>query len=264
MAEDRDSAGRRRRPARRPPSATDEWRFPNQATPLGSAAYYSLRFAPRDLRDGLAALTAWQSRIHAVPDRVSDPDVARIKLQWWCDELERTFTGAPRHPLSRVLQPVIARHRLPQALFTGIADHAEQEILRRRSTAGVDPHPGSNQDLGLLFELITRCHGPREAEVLETTRRLGDFCARVYLIRDRGAPARSGPTMPQPEATDAEPAIADTDMHSGIPVCIRIRARISASLLQVLADENFEVADRRIGLTPLYKLWLAWRESRRA
>ena len=33
-----------------------QWRFPNRATPEGSSAYYSVRFAPSAVRDDLAAL----------------------------------------------------------------------------------------------------------------------------------------------------------------------------------------------------------------
>ena len=78
----------------------DEWRFPNRATPLGSSAYYSLRFAPKELRDDLAALLAWRHEVTAILEVVSDPGVARLKLQWWRDELERTFAGEARHPLT--------------------------------------------------------------------------------------------------------------------------------------------------------------------
>jgi 15-cis-phytoene synthase len=35
------------------------------------------------------------------------------------------------------------------------------------------------------------------------------------------------------------------------------------TLLDEIEGDCFDVADRRIELTPLRKLWLAWRESRR-
>ena len=48
-----------------------------------------------------------------------------------------------------------------------------------------------------------------------------------------------------------------------MPACIRARTLILESLLRELETDGFDVADQRIGLTPLRKLWLAWRESRR-
>jgi len=272
--------------------APDAWRFPNPATPMGSSAYYSLRFAPRDLRDDLAVLTAWRHQVRMIPDQVSDPGVARLKLQWWRDELARAFTGAPHHPLSRALQPIAARHGLPQARFSGIADQVEAEILRRRPADEADLDAACERDLGAFFELIARCRGRTETDVLRAARRLGGFCARVYLIRDSGILARRGravfPTeqlsihglssatlarrehrerLPELLASAADRAgtkLATPDRHRGLPVCIRVRVRILESLLNEIADAGYEVADRRIGLTPLHKLWLAWRESRRA
>jgi len=272
-------------------SAPDEWRFPNQATPLGSSAYYSLRFAPRELRDDLAVLSAWRYQVRAVPDRVSDPGLARIKLQWWREELERTFAGTLHHPLSRALGPVLEWHGLPQTPFTDITDQVEAEILRRQPATEADLDAACERDLGALFELIARCHGLSNADVLRVARRLGGGCARVYLIRDSGVLARRGralfpsqqlrglglsnaalgrrehrdrlPELLVPAADRARAKLAVSDLNRGLPVCIRGRVRILASLLDELEGVGFAVADRRIGLTPLRKLWLAWRENRR-
>jgi len=272
-------------------SAPDEWRFPNQATSLGSSAYYSLRFAPRELRDDLAVLSAWRYQVRAVPDRVSDPGLARIKLQWWREELERTFAGTLHHPLSRALGPVLEWHGLPQTPFTDITDQVEAEILRRQPATEADLDAACERDLGALFELIARCHGLSDADVLRVARRLGGFCARVYLIRDSGVLARRGralfpsqqlrglglsnaalgrrehrdrlPELLAPAADRARAKLAVSDLNRGLPVCIRVRVRILASLLDEIEGVGFAVADRRIGLTPLRKLWLAWRENRR-
>ncbi|MCG6863418.1 MAG: squalene/phytoene synthase family protein, partial [Chromatiaceae bacterium] len=170
----------------------DEWRFPNRATPAGSSAYYSLRVAPRDLRDDLATLLAWRHQVRAVLDQVSDPGVARLKLQWWRDELEHTVAGEPRHPLSKALQPVLQRHELPQDAFREMVHSVESEVLRRQPVNETELDDACDRDLGALFELITRCHGLHDAGLLRSARRLGGFCGRVYLIRDSGALARLG------------------------------------------------------------------------
>jgi len=272
-------------------SAPDQWRFPNQATPVGSSAYYSLRFAPRELRDDLAVLSAWRYQVRAIPDRVADPGLARIKLQWWREDLERAFAGAPQHPLSRALGPVLARHGLPLAPFADLADQVEAEILRRRPATEADLDAACERDLGAFFELIARCHGLGDVHVLRAARGLGGCCAQVYLIRDSGVLARRGrapfsserlgalglsyealvrrehrdrlPELLAPAADRARAELAVAGLNRDLPVCIRVRVRILASLLKELAGTGFAVADQRIGFTPLRKLWLAWRESRR-
>jgi phytoene synthase len=47
-----------------------------------------------------------------------------------------------------------------------------------------------------------------------------------------------------------------------LPPFARIRTVVLEDLLRELEAAEFDVADQRIGLTPLRKLWLAWREGR--
>jgi 15-cis-phytoene synthase len=268
-----------------------EWQFPNRATPEVSSAYYSVRFAPKALRNDLAALLAWRHQVHAVLDEVSDPGVARLKLQWWRDELGRTGAGNPRHPSSAALQPALERHQLPVSPFLDMAEWVESEILHQRPFTEADLDATCDRDLGALFELIARCHGLSDADRLATARHLGVFCARIYLIRDSGALARKGRTLLPVEtlrthqltaetltrrenrarlpdllrtaATRARAARPSTEAIRAMPYSIRARTLIMETLLDEIEGDCFDVADRRIELTPLRKLWLAWRESRR-
>jgi phytoene synthase len=270
----------------------EEWSFPNRATPLGSSAYYSVRFAPARLRDDLAALVAWRQQVRAILDEVSDPGVARIKLQWWREELERTHAGAPRHPLSHALMPALRGHRLPTEPFLQMASEVEAGILRRQPRDETSLDKASRRDQGALFELMTRCHGTSVPEVLDTARRLGAFCARVYLIRDSGALARLGravfpadllegyglsaealtqrehrtrlPELLAVAAAEARRSLPTEGQISCLPVAARARAAILGSLLDELERSGFALADQSVRLTPLRKLWLAWREHRRA
>lgn len=269
----------------------EEWLFPNRATPPGSSAYYSVRFAPAALRDDVAALLAWRREVRAILEEVSDPGVARRKLQWWREELARTYAGDPRHPLSRVLQPAVERHGLPASRFEQIADGVEAELRGHQPADEAAMDRACDADQGALFELIARCHGLDGERALESARGLGRFCAHVYLIRNSGALVRRGrPILPverlRPHGLSAEaltrqehgnrlPALlagAAKQARDGLaalggvahlPACTRVRAAILDALLAELARVGFDVADRRIGLTPVRKLWLGWRESRR-
>jgi len=269
----------------------EQWRFPNRATPPGSSAYYSVRFAPAARRDHLAALLAWRHQVRAILHEVSDPGVARLKLQWWREELGRTFAGEPRHPLSQVLAPLLDARRLAPEPFRRIAERVEAEILRRQPADEAELTAACEDDLGALFELLAACEGAEERESLAAARRLGGFCTRVYLIRDSGALARQGraplpadrlralglsqqaltqahhrerlPELLAPAAAAARAAQDATEQAPRLPVTLRIRGRILAALLGELERADLDLAEQRIGLTPVRKLWLAWREARR-
>jgi phytoene synthase len=249
-----------------------------------------VRFSPASLRQDLALLLAWRHQVRAILERVTDPGVARLKLQWWREELQHTYDGEPRHPLSAHLRRILARHALPAGPFLEMAHQVEEEILRRRPANAGALTEACEHDLGALFELLTRCHGTRDPAQVQQARTLGAFCALVYLIRDSGALARSGRTvlpddqlgeqglsaeaLTQPGnrarlpvllprlASRARELLDQGRRSDGLPPFARIRTLVLEDLLRELEASEFDVADQRIGLTPLRKLWLAWREGR--
>lgn len=263
------------------------WSFPNPATPPGSSAYYSVRFAPRDLHRDLAALLGWRHLVHGVPDRVSDRGVAARKLAWWHDELERLFAGTARHPLGASLGPAILRAGLPQRPFLDILWGAEALLADRRMTDTAALAAMADLDTGALFELMARSHGESESATLGAARRAGVYCGLVELVRDSGRLLRADRRgfLPAdllarhglshdaavgairarlaPLLLDLAPQLRKfRDDPARLPATLRIRVRLADRLLAELAESGFEVADQRIALTPVRKLWHAWRESR--
>lgn len=272
-----------------------QWRFPNPATPLGSSAYYSLRLAPSGLRDDLAALHGWRHQVRAVLDQVSDPGVAAAKLQWWRDELGRIFAGTPTHPLGRRLAPLIPRLGSGPKPFLDMAWSVEAVLTRHRPRDFGELRACAAQDLGALFELSLRleCPGGVPApQAIARVRRLGAYGSLVYQIRDSGWLLRRGrfgfipmdrlvplgltpdglarpagrhqaPRLLAEVANEARRVRDPGDDLAGLPAAVRIRIRILDRLLTELEAAGFDLLDRRIGLTPMRKLWHAWREARR-
>jgi phytoene synthase len=275
------------------PDPGAEWRFPNRATPPGSSAYYSVCLAPAGLRDDLAVVLAWRDRVRAVLDEVSDAGVALTKLQWWREELDRTYAGEARHPLSLALAQALVRHGLPAEGFLRMAAQVQTELTGRPPADRAGLEGACEADMGALFELVARCHGVSEPGPLDTARVLGAFCAQVYLIRDSGLHLRRGRAFLPADrlaqlglthlalrdqrgrlsgllAEAAGEALAyrqasalGPELPLSLPVTLRVRGRILAALLAELDAEGFDLAERRVGLTPVRKLWLAWREARR-
>lgn len=273
----------------------DPWGFPNPSTPAGSASYYSLRFAPGTLRDDLAALCAWRRQVRSILDQVSDPGVAAAKLAWWRQDLQRTFDGSPTHPLGLRLAPLIERLALYPKPFLDMAWSTEAALTHHWPKDFNELSACAAQDLGALFELLLRVHsvadGSPDPTQIAAARRLGAYATLVYQIRDSGWLLRRGrfafvpadrlrPLDLSPEdlalpasrhhlprllaelASQARGLRANGDL-TGLPSVIRIRVRLVDLLLAEMESAGFDLADRRIGLTPVRKLWHAWRESRR-
>jgi phytoene synthase len=203
------------------PAGLDEWRYPNPATAPGSSLYYSIRFAPQPLRDTLAALAGWRRQVHAVLEEVSDPGVARLKLDWWRDEARRTLAGEPRHPLSYLLASSAAAHGLSEAAFIGIVDRVEAELRRQRPADADALQAQDRSDQGALFELMARCHGQSDETTLTAARDIGAWCAAVRRLRDAGLLLRRGRTLLPTDRLDAlglgAEALADPTQRQRLP-----------------------------------------------
>lgn len=93
----------------------------------------TLRYADAGLRDRLLALHSLISEIAAVPGDVSDPGVARRKLDWWREALAQ---GAP-HPAIRAWQAAGGPECLGQAdfepLFAGVAREIDAPRFEQQS-----------------------------------------------------------------------------------------------------------------------------------
>jgi phytoene synthase len=167
----------------------------------------------------------------------------------------------------------------------------EAELVRRWPRDLADLSALGEQDLGALFELIARAGGDRDPSRIVGARRLGAYASLVYGIRDSGWLVRRGrlgfvpadlladldlrpQDLTQPAGRDrlprvlallAEKARELRQTAGGIdgrPVALRIRVRLVDRLLDEMKAERFDLADRRLQLTPIRKLWHAWRESR--
>ncbi len=255
----------------------------NAATP-GSSAYYSLRFSAPQRRPALAVLLAWHKQIRAIPANCRDPGVARLKLQWWRDELQRAAQARAQHPLAQAMAPLMARWQLPLDSLQAIITAAEATALKQQAADSRALRRQAEADLGQLFELLGRCHGIDEAKRLAGFRALGGYCALVYLIRDFGADLRRGfNPLPADWPDSARHALTDDYRHGladlaqlardsypasctaqQCPPALAVRGAILGDLLTELEKAAFAVIEQRICLTPLRKLWLGWRASRHA
>ncbi|HEY9050381.1 MAG TPA: squalene/phytoene synthase family protein, partial [Gammaproteobacteria bacterium] len=57
----------------------------------GSSFYYSFRFLPELKRRAITALYAFCREVDDVVDECKEESVARVKLNWWREELTRLY-----------------------------------------------------------------------------------------------------------------------------------------------------------------------------
>jgi phytoene synthase len=80
-------------------------------------------FAPREARDDLFALCAFNVELARIAEQVSQPDLGAIRLQWWREAIERAGVGeATGQPVADALGDAMRRCSLSRERIAGLID----------------------------------------------------------------------------------------------------------------------------------------------
>jgi phytoene synthase len=263
-----------------------------RAASSGSSFYYSFLFLPEERRRAITALYAFCREVDDVVDEVADRDVASAKLAWWRNEIRGAFEGSPQHPVARALQPVVAAFRLPQSHFQAVIDGMAMDLERDRYADFAELERYCHHVAGVVGLMSAEIFGYRDARTRDYAHDLGIAFQLTNIIRDVGEDARRGRIyLPEREfaahgvtaaallrreggarfgavmaeqvararswyrrALGALPAVDRRAQRPGL-----VMAAIYQALLDEIERDGYRVLDRRIALTPLRKLWIAWK-----
>lgn len=266
-----------------------------KAAKSGSSFYYSFLFLPPDQRKAITALYAFCREVDDIVDECSEPGIARIKLQWWRDSMRETFTGSPQHPVQKALATPIRTFDLPLEYFLEIIDGMEMDLDNNRYTTFDDLSLYCYRAAGVVGLLAARIFGYQNPAVLDYAKNLGIAFQLTNILRDvREDAARNRIYIPQQELAAYnvnESDILDNRFTDNMAALLKfqserakqyydkafdflpeqdrysqrsglIMATIYLNTLQAIEADNFRVLDGRVSLTPLKKLWLAWKTAR--
>lgn len=268
-----------------------------KAAQSGSSFYYSFRLLPPERRRAITALYAYCREVDDVVDEVHDPEVARAKLAWWRLEVASIFDGAPTHPVARALVPVVRAYRLPREHLDAVIDGMamDLDLARYEDFAGLERY--CHRVAGVVGLMSAEIFGYEDPATRGFARDLGIAFQLTNIVRDVGEDARRGRIyLPADELARfrvSASAILRANAEPGFPALMRHQAErarawydhalsqlsrrdrraqrpslamaaIYRTLLDEIERDGFRVLDQRIALTPLRKLWIAWRAARSA
>ena len=263
-----------------------------QAAQSGSSFYYSFLFLPDERRRAITALYAFCREVDDVVDECSDPALARTKLAWWRTEVEGLYAGRPQHPVTQALAPHVERFGIRHALLNDILDGMEMDLAANRYPDFAALRQYIYRVAGAVGLLAAGIFGYRNAQTLEYAERLGTAFQLTNIVRDVGEDARKGriyiPTdelarfgvpvadilslresdafaalmrfqieraeQSYREALDLLPAEDRRAQRPGL-----MMAAIYRALLEEIRRDGCRVLSHRTNLTPVRKLWIAWR-----
>lgn len=263
-----------------------------KAAKSGSSFYYSFLFLPIERRRAIMALYAFCREVDDVVDECSDVSIAHNKLAWWRKEITAMLSGSPTHPVMKALSPHMATYALEGQHLLAIVDGMEMDLSQTRYL----DFPGLQKYcwhvasvVGILSASI---FGVSDPQTLKYAEKLGLAFQLTNIIRDVGEDARKGRIyLPVNELQKFNVTAADilNARHSDnfenlmrfqaqrahamydeafalLPKVDRraqraglIMAAIYRALLVEIEQDGFHVLTQRISLTPIRKLWLAWK-----
>jgi len=264
----------------------------DKAARSGSSFYYSFLFLPPERRRAITALYAFCREVDDAVDETSDAGVARTKLDWWEAEIGRLYEGDPQHPVTRALAPHLGEYDLTRGRLVEVIDGMRMDLEQTRYLDFTGLALYCRRVAGVVGEMACGVFGRTDPATLRYADRLGLAFQLTNIIRDVGEDARKGriylpledlqrfgvtaadilagrhtPAFVELMRFQAERARACyRDAYAALPEADRraqrpglIMAAIYATLLEEIERDRFLVLDRRTSLTPIRKLWLAWR-----
>ena len=264
----------------------------NKAARSGSSFYYSFLFLPAEKRRAIMALYAFCREVGDIADEVQDTSVARFKLAWWRTEIANVFAGNPQHPIGKALLPAVRQLDLNADRFNEIIDGMEMDLSYHRYPDFKTLELYCYRVAAVVGQLSAIIFGHTDNQTLLYAHDLGMAFQLTNIIRDVGEDARRNRIyLPQDELRRFDVSVADvlngvqsdnfrelmtfqaeraktfyTRAFAELPAADRktqraglIMAAIYRTLLDEIERDGFKVLNQRVALTPLRKLWIAWK-----
>lgn len=263
-----------------------------KASASGSSFYYAFLFLPPQRRAAITAFYAFCREVDDVVDEVSDPGVAASKLAWWHNEVRQAFAGKPNHPVTQALMPHVPEFGIEEASLLSVIDGCELDLTQTRYLDYPNLTRYCHLVAGVVGEVSAKIFGQTEAATTAYAHKLGQAFQLTNIIRDVGEDALRGriylpvtelqqfdvkaheilnrvdsarfQALMQFQATRAHalydealalmPANDWKHQKPGL-----MMASIYRTLLREIEAQKFPVLKQRVALTPLRKLWLAWK-----
>ncbi|MBI2385952.1 MAG: squalene/phytoene synthase family protein [Elusimicrobia bacterium] len=163
---------------------------------------------PKPKREALSAVYAYCRLIDDIVDEPGTPkDEARRQLEFWREEIERLYQGAPTHAVSRALLKPIADYKIPKEPFLEMIRGCAMDLdgTRYETIADLESYMrGVASSVGIMcVHIFGWTYTPKE-RMYEFATTFGYAFQLTNIIRDVGADLEIGRVyLPLSEIRDA-------------------------------------------------------------
>ena len=250
----------------------------------GSAYYYSVLYLDESKRQTVIAMRELFHELSGIVLQCSEPQLAETKLLWWKNELQQSTS---QHPLLKILSPT--HHHYFQTiidaflrdLHTPMYEKQQKLLDFYHQTAGemeshlasvyeADEHTKENLcNFGVFIQLVTHLRDLRllmkhgrtylsGENLIEHHVTLKDL-SKYQLTDNIRQLFKSRSQLAKYYYDKAQENLSKTQRKKILPTLIL--AKLHKVLLDEIEQADFPILQQRIGLTPLRKWWIAWKQK---
>jgi phytoene synthase len=221
-----------------------------------------------------------------------DASIAQTKLAWWQSEVAKSYAGQPSHPVMQALMPLATEFKIEQRHLQAVIEGCQMDLTQTRYL----DYPGLQRYChlvaGVVGEVAAGIFGQTKPQTTAYAHKLGQALQLTNIIRDVGEDALMGriylPVNELKQFDVKAQEILKRTYSDNFTALMRFQAQrahglydealallpaedlraqkpglmmasIYRALLREIEADNFQVLHQRTRLTPLRKMWLAWK-----
>jgi phytoene synthase len=261
----------------------------------GSSFFYAFLFLDEDQRRAMMALYAFCREVDDVADETSEQSVAMQKIGFWSEELQRAFHGIPQHPVGKELKWARECFSLDEELFVEILDGMLMDISGKPIAKASDLSLYCYRVAGAVGLLSIEIFGYSSRQARGFATSLGEALQLTNILRDLKEDAEIGRIyLPQEDRIRfkiPDQDFKDGSMSEGMKALLQLygekaEAAYNHALEQLPAEDRkslrpsllmasiyhaqfrrlqafgFDSWQHSARISPLRKIWIAWRAWR--
>lgn len=266
----------------------------------GSSFFYAFLFLSPEKRRAMMALYAFCREVDDIADEIKEQEVAVRKLIFWQEEIDRVFEGVARHPVGKELMWTIAHYPVEKEQFTEMIEGMLMDVSGKPIVTDDDLNLYCYRVAGVVGLMSIAVFGFSQEASKTFALRMGDALQLTNILRDVYEDTKID-RIYLPQQTRAKFKVTDQDIRQGFADNAQTNANLKALMqhyydkaeqayadalaalpaedrqsltpslmmgaiyyahLAKLKKVDFDVWKHPARLTPLKKIWVAWRAYR--
>ncbi|ASY30438.1 putative squalene/phytoene synthase [Taylorella equigenitalis 14/56] len=178
------------------PSLTPSEQVINEKTySTSSPEHFAYLYLADDKKNSVRTLYALFNEIKNILYTQSDSNIARIKLSWWKDAIEKLYlekSNSVNHPLLFAFNSIKNKHNINLQFLLNVIESVEMDLTHNRYLEFRSLNKFHALQSGSIFSAVSQILGSTKPDVIKHAQNLGEFLHFVDMISEMGIDASQG------------------------------------------------------------------------